>query len=241
MYNSFLKPIFGDIKTLVLDTLFPISCLGCGTEGKYVCSVCQSKLTFNPEQICIVCKKPSLAGLTHPKCQSPHTADQLVCIYDYNDEIISRLIIRGKYYFIPDIFKLFGEIMAPKLQADYPTLIKPSEIVLAPVPLHKWRQRWRGFNQAQVLCESLAKSMDIKEASLLKRQKFTRTQKDLEKTERQKNTANAFCLLPDADVKNQTVILVDDVATTGSTLLEAAKVLKRNSTAKVVCLAIARD
>ncbi len=241
MYDSFLKPFFADIKKLVLDTLFPISCLGCSTEGNYLCGVCQSKLTLNTEQVCIVCKKPSLAGLTHPKCQSPHTADQLICVYDYNDEIISKLIIRGKYYFIPDIFKLFGEVIAPKLQKEFPALFNSEQAALTPVPLHKWRERWRGFNQAEVLCESLAEKLDIQATNLLIRQKFTRTQKDLEKSERQKNTANAFCLLPETVVKNKTVILVDDVATTGSTLLEAAKVLKRNGAAKVVCLAIARD
>jgi len=229
------------MSKFILDTLFPISCLGCGTEGKYVCAVCESKLTLNPEQICIICKRPSLAGLTHPKCQSPYTADQLICAYDYNDEVISGLIIRGKYYFIPNIFKLLGEIMAPRLKADYPALFNSEHTILTHVPLHKWRQRWRGFNQAEVLCQSLAKHLNLKSRNLLKRQKFTRTQKDLEKNERQKNTANAFCLFPETDVKNQTVLLVDDVATTGSTLLEAAKVLKRNGATKVVCLAIARD
>lgn len=240
MYNLFFKPFFTDIKTLVLDTLFPITCFSCSAEGKYLCTACQPKL--KPiHQICIVCKKPSLAGLTHPKCLTPHTADQLISFFNYSDELTSKLIIRGKYYFIPDIFRLFGDIVAPKLQTDFPLLLSTGQIILTPIPLHTWRQRWRGFNQADVLCQSLAKNLNINSENLLKRTKFTKTQKDLKKEERQKNTANAFCLLPEAKPTNRWIILIDDVTTTGSTLLEAAKVLKRNGADRVICLTIARD
>lgn len=241
MLNGYIKPLWKDISKLLLDTLFPISCLDCGVEGSYLCPACQDRLNLNPEQICIVCKKPSLAGLTHPKCQSPHTADQLICVYDYNNEIVSKLIIRGKYYFIPDIFRLFGEIMAPRLKADYPSSTKSGEAILTPIPLHRWRQRWRGFNQAEVLSQSLAENLNLETLPLLKRSKFTKTQKDLKKDERQKNTANAFCLLPKVSLKNRRIILIDDVTTTGSTLLEAAKVLKRNGAGKITCLTIARE
>lgn len=240
MYQGYIKPFWQDVSKLVLDTLFPISCFACKKEGEYLCEACRSKLKAI-DQICIVCRKPSLAGLTHPKCFSSHTADQLISFFDYKDDLTSKLIIRGKYYFIPDIFKLFGKIISPLLENDFPQLLKQNNIILTPIPLHPWRKRWRGFNQAEILSQSLAEHLNLKMESLLKRTKFTKTQKDLKKEERQKNSANAFDLLPNVVLKNRIVILLDDVTTTSSTLLEAAKVLKRGGAEKVICLTIARE
>ncbi len=239
MYQSFIKPLLADTKKLFLETLFPITCFSCNKEGMFLCAACQPKLK-STHQVCIACKKPSLAGLTHPKCLSPLMADQFISFFDYRDNLVSKLIIRGKYYFIPDIFKLFAEMLAPRLQTEFPLMLN-KDTALVPIPLHKWRQRWRGFNQAQILCQSLEGKLGTCTENLLERRKFTKTQKDLKKEERQKNTANAFQLLPGATIKARHIILVDDVATTGATLLEAAKVLKRNGAEKVTCLTIARD
>ena len=240
MYKGYIKPFWQDVSKLVLDTLFPISCFSCKKEGEYLCVTCRPKLKPT-DQICIVCRKPSLAGLTHPKCFSPHTADQLISFFDYTDDLTSKLIIRGKYYFIPDIFRLFGTIISPLLQNDFPQLVQQNEIILTPIPLHPWRKRWRGFNQAEILSQSLAENLNLKTELLLRRTKFTKTQKDLKKEERRKNTANAFGLLPNTILKNRTVVLLDDVTTTSSTLLEAAKVLKQQGAKKVICLTIARE
>lgn len=241
MYQTFLKPFWRDIQKLVLEILFPIYCAECNKEGWFLCEQCQNQLKPIYQQVCIACKKPSLAGLTHPRCQTPLMADQLISIFDYKDKIINKLIIQGKYYFIPDIFKLFGELMAPRLLANYPLLFKNTDIILSPLPLHAWRRRWRGFNQAEILCKILAQNSNLKTENLLIRKRFTKTQKNLEKTERQKNIANAFAFTPKKEAVPKQVILVDDVTTTGFTLLEAAKVLKRNGVEKVTCLTIAKD
>jgi competence protein ComFC len=240
MYKEYLKPFWKDISKLVLDTLFPITCFSCNAEGEYLCQACVPKLT-PIHQICIVCKKPSLAGLTHPKCQTLYAPDQSISFFDYKEELVSKLIIRGKYYFIPGIFRLTGGLIAQKMQADFSALINSESVTLSPVPLNKWRQHWRGFNQAEILSQSLAENLKLETMHLLKRSKFTKTQKDLKKEERQKNTANAFSLLPGVEIKNRWIILIDDVTTTGSTLLEATKVLKRNGAGKVTCLTIARE
>jgi ComF family protein len=168
-------------------------------------------------------------------------ADQLISVFDYKDKIINKLIIQGKYYFIPDIFKLFGKLTAPRLLADYPLLFGEPNTVLTPLPLHTWRRRWRGFNQAQVFSETLAKNLGLETVSLLTRNRFTKTQKDLERAARQKNVANAFTYMRVKDPAPRQVVLVDDVTTTGFSLLEAAKALKRNGVEKITCLTIARD
>jgi competence protein ComFC len=276
MYQTFLKPLFVDIKTFVLDTLFPISCLSCGKEGAFtqhhfsddnqnsiikntdcsisthnqdstksgagfICGDCRSKLKKLEHQRCIICQKNTPFGLTHPACLTPHGADGLISFYDYHDEKVSKIIIAGKYNFIPMSYEALGEIIAEKIKFNYFDLTSANSYELAYIPLHSTRQRWRGFNQAEVLCQSLSQNLGLACINVLVRCKITKTQKDLKKEGRLKNVADAFKLKSGADVHNKNIILVDDVTTTGATLQEAAKVLKRNGAAKVICLTVARD
>ncbi len=245
MFRSFLKPLFRDASTFVMDLLFPIRCLICETEGpNFICTDCRPLLSKVDFQICIVCKKPSLGGLTHPHCQSPHMADGLVSVYDYHDPRVSDILIKGKYSFLPEVYKQLAEMIANVIKKDFPFLLTPNTHNLIPVPLHWMRQNWRGFNQSKVLAESVANVMGLQALDALRRKKITKTQKNLKREERIKNVESAFSILPHfpkANLKGASFILVDDVTTTGSTLLEAAKVLKRNGAQKVFCLTVARD
>lgn len=268
MLQSFLKPLYHDIKTLVLDTLFPIYCLACEEEGpQFICDDCAAALTRLPRQFCIACQKPSVGGLTHPACQSPQTADGLISIYDYHDEKVANILIKGKYSFLPDVYKQLGIILADAIKKDFPVLLTSNIYNLTPVPLHWMRQRWRGFNQSEILANEMAKELGLKFSYVLERKKFTKTQKNLKKEQRIKNVESAFAIAHqyfspqawgdalsasegqrgrnDSDtngtIKNQNFLLIDDVTTTGNTLLEAAKVLKRNGAQKVFCLTAARD
>lgn len=244
MYESFLKPFFADIKTFVLDTLFPIKCLICETENKqFLCIICKEKLKLNESQFCIVCKKPSVGGQTHPNCQNKHTPDGLISFYDYKDKYVSKLIIHGKYYFLKDVFIILGELAASKILQHYPGMLNAGQpLTLVPIPLHKWRQSWRGFNQAEILCEALSLDLHLPIKTILKRNKITKTQKNLNREERIKNIQRAFSLQNRSEsLKNQNFILVDDVVTTGFTLIEAAKILKQNGAKNVWCLTVAKD
>jgi competence protein ComFC len=294
LYQNLLKPFYQDAKKFILDTLFPIRCLVCEKDGEFICLSCRAKLTRLLQQHCIFCQKPSLAGLTHPYCQTPHGADGLISIFDYHDENVKNIIIKGKYSFVPEFYKILGSMAAEKLKTNYSNLLKPNTYlsdeafltdgalaklvakaddlipILVPIPLSPFRKRWRGFNQAEVLCQVIGGQLDFPVADILKRHKLTKVQKDVKKREdRAKNMSGAFALrsrLPsflerryfaseveqrrgqnDAiditsfDIHGRNFILVDDVVTTGSTLLEAVKVLKRNGANKVYCLTVARD
>lgn len=236
----FLKALYLDLKTLILDTLFPIYCLVCEKQGKeFLCLECSSKLPKIP-QVCIMCKKPSVAGLTHPGCKTPYAPEGLISLFDYHDESVSKLIISGKYFFVKDIYRTLGEILAQYISADYFSLFALN-FTLSPIPLHWSRQNWRGFNQAEILCKSLSGSLNLKVANVLKRSKITKTQKNLKKEARKQNMNGAFKTIDDYNIKDQNFILLDDVATTGSTLLEAVKTLKINGANKVWCLTVAKD
>ena len=242
MYKTLIKPLFADAKTFVLDTLFPISCLCCEKESKdFICQDCRMWLKKLEFQRCIVCQKPAPFGRTHPGCVTPHCADGLVSFYDYHDENVAQIIIKGKYNFIPKTFEILAEITAQKIKIERPDLTVANSYELAYIPLHATRRRWRGFNQAEVLCRALSKELNLPIADVLHRKKATQTQKDLKKETRLTNISGAFELKPMVDVHGKNLILVDDVTTTGATLLEATKVLKRNGTSCVWCLTVARD
>jgi competence protein ComFC len=239
MYKTLIKPFFEDVKTFVLDTLFPISCLSCGKEGAFICLFCKTSLT-KAEPCCIICRKPSPFGFTHTSCQTPQGADGLISFFDYHDERVAKIIITAKYSFIPSVYGTLGTNLAEKIKTLYPNL-SLEDFLLVPIPLHATRKRWRGFNQAEILCESMSKYLNWPVADVLKRTKITRTQKNLKKEQRTKNIEKAFELRADTDIHGKNIILVDDVTTTGATLLEGTKVLKRNGASKVICLTIARD
>ncbi|MDR3642175.1 MAG: phosphoribosyltransferase family protein [Candidatus Doudnabacteria bacterium] len=242
MYQTLLKPLFADVKTFVLDTLFPIHCLACEKENReFICVDCKMWLKKLEFQRCVVCQKQAAFGKTHPGCMTPRCADGLIGFYDYHDKKVAQIIIKGKYNFLPSAFRSLAELIAPKISADHPHLLSATPLALSPIPLHTSRHRWRGFNQAEILCRTLSAQLNLPIAEVLQRQKATQIQKDLKKDQRLKNVRGAFKLKPGANVDGQNLILVDDVATTGATLLEAAGVLKRNGAKSVWCLTVARD
>lgn len=240
MFQNFVFPLLKDTKEFLLDTFFPVSCLGCTKEGSFICQDCQSKLTYLEHQRCILCGKPSIDGLTHPGCKAPHAADGLISVFDYHDKKIAKLVIHGKYYFLKDVYKILGQLLAEKIKTNFPHLLLDN-FALVPVPLYSTRRRWRGFNQAEILCQTIYQKLGLPITHALQRIKPTKTQKDLKKEARIKNVAGSFKLIGGAEIHGKNLILVDDVVTTGSTLSEAVKVLKRNGAGQVWCLTVARD
>jgi ComF family protein len=113
--------------------------------------------------------------------------------------------------------------------------------LITPVPLHPRRLRARGFNQSLLLAKRVARETGAELDFLsLRRTRFTKPQTELSSEERKKNVRKAFGVLKPDVVKRRTIVLVDDVATTGSTLNECAKALKKAGADRVLCLVLAR-
>jgi len=239
MYHQLIKPAIKDLGTFILDVLFPITCISCDQGEEFICTLCASMLSQVPKQICIVCHKAAPLGITHPGCAAPHTANGIVSIFSYHDERVAKIIITGKYNFIPEVFKAMSLIAGGRLGQTHKDIFQNFSIT--PIPLTASRRRWRGFNQAEIIAKTLSHCLNLPTASVLDRVKSTKTQKDLKRKERITNMRGAFNLKKDAKVLDKNFILIDDVTTTGSTLSEAVKVLKRNGAAKVWCLTLARD
>jgi len=113
--------------------------------------------------------------------------------------------------------------------------------VLMPVPLHVQRLRWRGFNQAQFLAQPLARATGVTlDPHSLQRVRPTRPQVDLDEKERRQNVAGAFRVARPQQVKGRSILLVDDVYTTGATVNECSGVLLRAGAKRVDVLVLAR-
>jgi len=196
------------------------------------------------EQICPICGKASLGGATHQFCRRPLGLDGLTSVFAYKG-MIAKAIKKLKYKFIRDLAEELVELFLSFCGEEklFSGFCRLSNVVLVPIPLHPRRLRWRGFNQAGLLGDLIATNLGIKFApDLLLRVKNTKPQVELDKNQRRLNICRAFALNRDCKLKieNWNFILFDDVWTTGATLKEAGKVLKRNGAKKVWGLTIAR-
>ncbi len=217
-----------------------MNCLGCDKEGLFLCPDCQDKLKRLDHQQCIVCRSASVSGITHPPCRKADAPDGLISVFDYRDDLISQSIIWGKYKFLPDVYRLLGSLVTDYLvENNYHNIV--NNFTVCPIPLSKSRLRWRGFNQSEIIADSILKYFSYPSAPAIKRIKNTKTQKDLTKAERLENMASSFAVSDVQALQNKNVILIDDVVTTGATLLEATKLLKSAGAGQVWCLTLARD
>ncbi len=227
-----------ELKLFFLDSLFPYRCLLCFKEGEVLCTKCNLSLKPISNQFCIICHKPSFSGLTHNSCKNTLTPDGSLSMFSYKD--IDKLIIDGKYNFISRIFEIFGIKLADFL-ISLGVKNNFENFIVTSLPLSNSRLRWRGFNQSHITASSFSSKTNLTYKQLLLRDKHKKSQKDLSREERKTNVLNAFQAFPGAPIKNQDILLIDDVVTTGFTLREAVKTLKQNGANEVWCLTIAKD
>lgn len=147
-----------------------------------------------------------------------------------------------KYHFLETMALPLGDILTCSIEQSN----LPLPHALVPVPLHSKRLRSRGFNQSLLLCQSLTKNIEALHntpiLSALQRIRFTQPQqKTPSKEERAYNMAQAFQLLPEENITDKVLWLVDDVSTTQSTLRECAAVLKKAGAKKVYAVVLAKD
>ncbi len=225
---------------MFLDLLFPRRCLGCGVEGNYLCLPCQEKIRFPPQR-CVVCGKPSFLGRVHQECRRKKIfLKGLLVAADYQNQSIQNLIWNFKYNSVSPL----GEILATLLtdffiSLDLLDFFATSAVI--PVPLHKRRLRERGFNQAQVLAQKFAHKTGLEFLEVLRKEKNTKDQIELSREERLRNVQDSFASLPHPSLGERKIILVDDVATTGATLNECAKVLRGQGAGEIWGLVVARN
>ena len=215
--------------------VLPMNCAGCDREGDWICRLCWRRLVILPERICALCAKHGQNGLC-PACRTRTKLDGLVALLNYGDLAVSRIIRRAKYdgQFAALQFLVNG--LATKIIRR----LTVEESLVIPVPLAKGRLRQRGFNQAMVIARAISNLNHLwRPVEMLNRVRETESQTTLRRSERLKNMTGAFAAK--RRLAGQTVILCDDVATTGATLTAAAKILRRSGAGAIWGFVIAHD
>ncbi len=233
-----LLSILKEVSETALDFLFPPQCVVCNTAGAYFCATCQQKLTYINPPFCDKCGYPiDNDKTTCTQCQR-HPLEHITAIRSvtlFTEDPLRTAIHKFKY----QNHKVLGKTLAPLLARCY-TINQLSVDVIVPVPLHKSRYKDRGYNQSTELAKELSKLIYLPiDNTTLVRQRKTKPQMSLKASERKANVAHAFACTANT-LAGKTVLLIDDVCTTGATLDACADALKQADVHAVHALTLSR-
>ena len=240
------------------------------SKERWICPECLEKIKIRKNQVCSFCGEWSEGGKTHYRCKENTSLDGVWVATEYKYEVVNKAIRKFKFKFIKDLSFPLSEILIKSIlnvdeYGDFQDLAlvnfsqesreekiyieeeknKEVETVVIPVPLHKRRHNWRGFNQAFLLAKPIAGrfKLDVYSNVLLRGENTKPQTKVKSIEERGKNIKGAFfvskCLGIRDLIKNKNVIIVDDVCTTSATLKECAKELKKAGAKNVWGLVVA--
>ncbi len=239
-------------KTFWLDLLFPVRCLSCNRESQkkdkresgqgLLCSNCRRLLKFASQDYDL-----NISGV-----------DQILIAGNYDDPLLASLIKKLKFNsmaalgeVLADFIILFWQGRAWQNYSDgmqslrqqkdtiQKNTIQKNVVVVAPIPISKKRHRARGFNQAEIIAKHFATAFTYEITYHLIKIRHTKAQADLNAYQRSANLQDAFGWTGNS-LQNKTIILIDDVITTGATIKEAARILKAAGAKKIIALAIAK-
>lgn len=204
------------------ELLFPARCLGCRKPGAYLCGLClKSSRTKGREKI------------------SLPFVDKFFHYGAYEDKILREALRRFKYHgtygLSRPLAEMLKELIKPQLS------LAPEKYFVIPIPASRERLRERGYNQAGLLAQSLAEKISLPcRDNILLKIKNTPSQISLKGRERLFNIKNSFAIQNAEAIQDQSIILIDDISTTGATLSEAARVLKHSGAREVIGVVVAR-
>jgi len=219
----------------IFKRIFPRNCLLCGAASGNltVCSGCQADLPWHRQPQCPQCATPTPLGQICGACLShPPAFDRTHAALTYAFPL-DRMIPRLKYHAQLAIAPALGECLSQAVQ----NVPRPDRLI--PMPLHARRIRERGFNHASEIAREVAKRLDLPvDIASCQRIRDTPPQMGLKHDARRRNVRGAFAC--SNGVEGQHIALVDDVMTTGTSLDELAKTLKRAGAREVSCWVVAR-
>jgi competence protein ComFC len=239
-----------EISDALVSVVFPSGCRICEsllTKASRVplCQECLSSFERVPSIICQVCGRP-LPGLARkegepllcPACQGrTYAFDRARSFALYKDAVV-RAILLLKFEQIEPLGAWFAGQLAEMVNVDSDRL---SVDVVVPVPLHREREKERGYNQAALLSKPLAKRLRLPHRAVLLMRTRARPDKQvLSLEERWESVRGAFATRPGSQIDNLRVLLVDDVLTTGATLDACARALREAGAKSVIGLTVAR-
>ncbi len=224
------------IASFFLEIFFPKRCVDCGKQAeRFVCYKCIQKIEKIRTGTCPSCGKISQLSKYCLVCRMPYLRG-IIAAARYEAGPVKEMVHHLKYSGMTSLSLELGELIIERL------LREPfkGSLVIVPVPLYKKREFTRGFNQAELIARHISKRLNISGGEALKRIKNTESQVKLSGELRKKNLIGAFICVDKDLIVGKTVLLVDDVTTTGSTLNECAKILKENGAKQVFGVVVAR-
>jgi len=232
------------IKEIILDILFPPVCLNCektladSEKDAGICAACLSKIIIHTTLFCPVCRArlPENKKICHKG-----SAYLLGAAADY-DGAVKNIIRHLKYKSWSRLKNPIGDILRIYLKNLKLNELKLKNYLVIPIPLHKNRERERGFNQAELIGKIIADCLNLPlEKNILTRTKETKSQADLKNWDQRKNNlAGAFQIGTGKNINKKNIILVDDVYTSGATINEAVKTLRLAGAKKILVLVLAK-
>ncbi len=224
----------------LLNLIIPPACLVCGQrldeQAQIICEACEAKIAPLGSNICSVCGSESTGNPCKVCAEEHFSFDSARSVFKF-DGPVKELVHQLKYngflspagYFTLPVAEL---IDSNKELQNYD--------FICPVPLHRVRERERGYNQSALIAYGSAALTGIPYAEPVSRKIYTRSQTLLSKALRVKNLKGAFVIRDKSAVAGKIILLIDDVFTTGSTLNEVAKTLLAAGASKVTALTVAR-
>ena len=226
----------------ILDFFYPKFCLSCGKENVYLCHECFLKIKIFDSPFCPYCKTRSFNGKIHKECSK--NLSGFVAATSYSDDLLRKVIDAFKYNFVMELKDPLAFLILKFLKEnpEIEFFKNPIDFLILPVPLHDRRLHWRGFNQSTRIGKVLSPILKIPlKEDVLFRKKDTPPQSKIKNVkEKMENIQKSFFVKNTELTRNKKIILLDDVATSLSTMEEAAKELKQNGVEEIWGLSVAK-
>ena len=225
-----------EIFNTAIQKMYPRNgtCYGCGCDvfnGEPFCKVCLKEMTGN-YVFCVRCGRKIAQGGYCLDCkQQQPLFDKARSLFSYEGETITRIYAMKNGD--PALCNAFADLAIPLVRSEL------SADLISFVPMSKKSRRLRGYNQSQLLAEALGRQLSLPVEDLFEKVRDTSEQKSLSRKERQQNLHGCYRLTRRALVRDKTVLLVDDVMTTGTTMEELTRLLKGASTKAVFVFTVA--
>lgn len=213
------------IKKFIIDTLFPVKCSGCGVKNEIFCDNCVAKARLAERE----------------------TDRDIIALFDYRDTIIKNAIWELKYHKKRYLGERLGEILYENLMEEISNIKSgfiDRAIIIIPVPISKNKKRSRGYNQAFHIAKGFCmkenrKIFELRNDIVYRKVDAPPQARITNRKRRLENVRGIFSIKNEKDIKGRTIIVIDDVTTTGGTINEISKVLKKSGAKKVIGLTLA--
>lgn len=229
----------------VLNFLFPQSCIICGKlEQYYICKNCERRFEkyrkYNEIDNKRILKNKLNSEIETELYEIDNQKfywDKLLYVFDYRG-LVRNTLLQYKFNSRPYLSNFFAyQILKGKNVYE---ILNSCDIIM-PVPMDNKKKKERGYNQTELITKIIQQKSGIKEENILIKTKITKTQSLLEIKERKLNVENAFAIKNPDIISNKKVIIFDDIYTTGATVNEISKILKKAKARSVFVLVIAKD